>query len=410
MFAGVQLLAITADRLKQFAFISMVGILAPGSSADLLLLNLFMQLPILAFTPLVGAMLDRWNKSDAIVGACIARAALLLAVPSLFGWSGSIYALYAAAAVLSIADLMFGPARAAMLPEVVAPERLLRANAVFWVLGVIGTMAGLLGGGWMFDFLSWESTFYANSLVYLAAATVMLPVMIIVGQRRDGPARGARSARGPVAAIREVFESVADSVRLIRADQHIAVSLITQSALFAMGGVLAVIAVARVQELAPADERAVFLGIIGAALVLGMIIGSGVLALLRERVSVERTIAVATIVSGVAIAGLGRTEHLMPLCIWAGVLGLAISPVFVVTETLIQRQSPRGHLGRVFAAREALIKTAYLGAAVLATGINAIVSKASILVALGLFLALLGVVLERTRWLRTDETEEQEGS
>jgi MFS family permease len=100
----------------------------------------------------------------------------------------------------------------------------------------------------------------------------------------------------------------------------------------------------------------------------------------------------------------------MPLCIWAGVLGLAISPVFVVTETLIQRQSPRGHLGRVFAAREALIKTAYLGAAVLATGINAIVSKASILVALGLFLALLGVVLERTRWLRTDETEEQEGS
>jgi hypothetical protein len=304
---------------------------------------------------------------------------------------------------------MFGPARAAMLPEVVAPERLLRANAIFWVLGVIGTMAGLLGGGWMIDFLSWEATFYANSLVYLAAATVMVPVMLLVGQRRGTVAKEAREARGPVAAIREVVVSVADSVRLIRTDQHIAVSLITQSALFAMGGVLAVIAVARVQELAPADERAVFLGVIGAALVLGMIVGSGVLALLRERVSVERTIAVATIVSGVAITGLGRTEHLVPLCVWAGVLGLAISPVFVVTETLIQRQSPRGHLGRVFAAREALIKTAYLGTAILATGANAIVSKASILVALGLFLALLGVVLERTRWLRTDETEEQEG-
>jgi len=35
--------------------------------------------------------------------------------------------------------------------------------------------------------------------------------------------------------------------------------------------------------------------------------------------------------------------------------------------------------------------------------VNTFVSKGSILVALGLFLALLGVILERTQWLRLEK-------
>jgi len=91
------------------------------------------------------------------------------------------------------------------------------------------------------------------------------------------------------------------------------------------------------------------------------------------------------------------------MCIWACVLGISISPVFIVTETLMQSASPRQFTGRVFAAREALIKAAFIAAAALATLVNTFVSKGSILVALGLFLALLGVILERTQWLRLEK-------
>lgn len=412
MFSAVQLLAVSSDRLKQFLFISMVGVIAPGSSSELLKLNLFFQVPMLVFTPLVGALLDRWNKADSIVGACIVRAAILLAGPPLYALTGTIYSIYAIAAVLSVADLVFGPARSALLPEIVAPDRLLRVNAVFWVLGVLATLVGLLGGGWLFDYLSWQSSFYANSIGYLAAAVAMIPVVVIHSRHRPARPAGLRGldARGPVAAVRALAAAVADSVRLIHTDRHIGVSLTTQSALFAMGGALSVIAVARVQELAPPDTRAFFLAVVGASLVVGMTVGAGALGVVRGRVSVRRTVAVATIVSGVGIAGLGRAGTLMPLCIWAGVVGIAISPVFVVTETLIQHKSPPEHLGRVFAAREALIKTGYLAAAALGTLVNAFVSKSSILVSLGLFLALLGVVLERTRWLTTDELEERKGT
>jgi len=59
----------------------------------------------------------------------------------------------------------------------------------------------------------------------------------------------------------------------------------------------------------------------------------------------------------------------------------------------------------VFAAREALIKAAYIAAAVLATAADAVVGKTGLLVGMGLFLALLGVILERTRWLRSEKPE-----
>jgi MFS family permease len=341
---------------------------------------------------------------------CVVRSAILLLTVPLYAWSGTMVSLYSVVAVLAVADLVFGPARSALLPELVRAGRLLRANAILWVLGVIGTLVGLLGGGWLFDYLSWESSFYANSLGYLCAAAVMVPVAVLYRRSRPVPLARRRSAPGPLATVADLARAVADSVRLIRTDRHIAVSLCTQTALFAMGGVLSVIAVARIQELAPAEGRALFLALVGAALVVGMIAGSGILGLFRGRVSVQRTIAVATIISGVGVTGLGRTETLLPLSIWGGVLGLAVSPVFVVTETLIQHKSPREHLGRVFTAREALIKTAYLAAAAAGTLVNAFISKPSILVTLGLFLALLGVVLERTRWLTTDELEEQEGT
>jgi len=397
------MLATGADRLKQFSLIGMVGLYAPGSSVELLKLNLFMQVPMLLFTPLIGALLDRWSKAGAIVIACFFRAALVVAVPALFNWTHSPYSLYMAAFVLSLADLTFGPARAAILPEIAAQERLLRLNAVFWTLSIVATLGGLLFGGWLFDFRSWESTFYVDSAVYVAAAIAMIPVLFLHAGHRSTDEPLVKH-RDPGHTVRAVHKAIADGVRLIRADRYIAVSLLTQSSLFAVGGALSVIAVARVQEVAQV-ERAFFLAQVGAALLFGLVIGAGISGFARSRARADHVISVSALLAGVAIAGVGRTETIIPMSIWAALLGASMSPPFVITETVIQRNTPREFLGRVFAAREALIKAAFLAAAVLATVANQFYSKPSILVALGLFLALLGVVLERTRWLKAQPTD-----
>ena len=51
---AVQFVALLGDRLKQFTLVGMLGLLAPGSSFELLKLTLFSQVPILLFTPLAG--------------------------------------------------------------------------------------------------------------------------------------------------------------------------------------------------------------------------------------------------------------------------------------------------------------------------------------------------------------------
>ncbi len=380
----------------------MVGEYAPGSAFELLKLNLLMQLPMVIFTPLLGTFLDRWSKSTAILIACAFRAIIVATIPSIFEMNESLNALYAIAFVLSMADLVFGPARSALMPELVEKNRLLEVNAWFWAIGVFAALIGFLGGGWMIDFRSWQMSFYVDAISYAVAAVLMLPFALL--HRFDGHAAVLESTENPSNPVKAIHRAVIDAFRLLRQDRNIAIGLLTQAALFAVGGVLSIIAVSRIQEVAN-DGRAFFLGIIAAATVAGLILGSWLAGVFRERSSVQRTVSVSAILGGVAITGIGRTESLIPLCIWGALMGLSLSPAFIYTETLIQKHSPPEFLGRVFAGREALVKTAFILTAVLSTLATTVYSKSTILVALGLFLALLGVVLERTRWLKPESDD-----
>jgi MFS family permease len=397
---AVQFAALFADRLKQFSLVAMVGLLAPGSSLDLLKLTLFSQVPILVFTPLAGALIDRWNKPLTILAACVCRAVILLAVPAMYLRTHSLDTFFAAACAMAFFDLLFAPARSALLPEVVSPERLLGANAAFWTLGVVGTLLGFVGGGWLFDAYSWQTSFHADAILYVLAAALMLPLAFM--RRFPRPTLATRaSLRDGLAYLRT---SARDVLSLMRESRELRASLLAQTGLFAVGGLLSIVAVARIQEVAP-DGSASFLSRIGASFIGGLIVGAFTALPFRDTRVPERTVSVGAMVAGVAITGLGRTTALAPMCMWAALLGASISPVFVVTETLMQKASPRQFTGRVFAARESLIKAAYIAAAVLSTVLDAVVGKTRLMVGMGLFLALLGVILERTGWLKTEKSE-----
>lgn len=397
IFAISQLVSIFADRLKQFSLVGMVGLVDPGSSTALLGISICMHLPMLLCAPLFGALLDRWNRSGVIVTVDIIRAALIVTIPPLFGWTGSIYSIYFPVVFIAVADLMFSPARSALIPALTEPKHLLHVNAVFWGLGIVGTLFGFVLGGWLFDYRTWQSSFNTNAAAYALAGIIMLPVLLL---HREG--RTKRDASAPrlsfPESVHEVVRSIRDGVLLIRGNYHVAVCLVTQTVTFALGGVMYVIAIARIQGLFP-PGKTIYLSVITTCLLVGLLVGSWIASFFKNRTTTQRTIAVASLLSGVSIAGIARTETIIPLSIWATILGLSISPVFIFTETLLQKNIPDDFRGRVFSTREVLIKVAFLGSAVVATAVSALISKAAILTAIGLFLALLGVALERTKWL-----------
>ncbi|MDH3214749.1 MAG: hypothetical protein OEN01_00485, partial [Candidatus Krumholzibacteria bacterium] len=81
-------------------------------------------------------------------------------------------------------------------------------------------------------------------------------------------------------------------------------------------------------------------------------------------------------------------------------MGLCVSPVAIVTETLLQVETPEAFRGRIFSTREILTKTAFLITSFLATLANAFVGKDMIMVAVGVFLAVMGVLLLRKKFLK----------
>jgi MFS family permease len=391
--------SIFADRLKQFSLVGMVGLINPGSSAELLRLSLFMHLPMLFLAPLFGALLDRWNKSGVITIVDMLRAFLVLAIPIAYTKLGSIYAIYLPVLVISMADLLFAPARSALIPALCEPRRLLHINAVFWGLGIVGTLAGFLLGGWLFDYRSWQGSFQTDAASYAVAALFMLPVLLLRRGQRSAVQPKARRRPTIEESVKEVARSIVEGIVLIRQKQHIGVWLITQSALFALGGFIYVIAIARIQELFP-PGKTIYLSVVTTCFLAGLLLGSWIAGAYRDRTASQRTIAVATLLTGVSIVGIGRTETIVPMSVWTVLLGLAISPVFILTETLLQSHIPEDFRGRVFSTREVMIKAAFLGVAVVATAVNTLVSKATMLMSVGLFLAMLGVVLERSKWLK----------
>jgi MFS family permease len=370
----------------------------PGSSAELLQLGLVMHLPMLLFAPLFGALLDRWNKPAVIVIVDVIRAGLVAMIPIAFGWTGSIYSVYFVVLFISLGDLLFSPARSSLIPLLARPNQLLQVNAVFWGLGIVGTLSGFLLTGWFFDYRVWQDSFYGDAAAYAVAGLLLLPVLWLYRPDRTEPVKPPRKRPTVGESVREVAVAITDGFRLIRQNRTIAVCLVAQSCVFAFGGVIYVIGVSHVQEVFP-PGKTIYLSIVSVCLLLGLLLGSWIAGYFRNRTTSARTIAVASLLSGVAVVGIGRTDTLIPMSIWTTVIGLATSPVFIFTETLLQRHSPDDFRGRVFATREVMIKAAFLAASAVATGINTIVSKSVILMAVGLFLALLGVLLERMKWL-----------
>ena len=134
-FVFAQLITIFGDRLHQFSVVGMIGRMEPGSSVELFQFSLFIHLPALFFAPILGSIIDRSNKVAVLIGVDVVRGLVVLGIPALFHWMGSLYAFYVPVFFLSLANLLFSPAKSAVIPELFGTEKLLKINATLWSVG-----------------------------------------------------------------------------------------------------------------------------------------------------------------------------------------------------------------------------------------------------------------------------------
>ena len=398
-FTVAQLISLLGDRLHQFSVIGMIGRVAPGSSFELFQFALFSHVPVLLFAPLFGRFIDRANRATVLVVVDIIRGLIVVAVPVLYRATGSLYAFYVTVFFLSLANLLFAPAKSAAIPEYFGRLRLLRVNSILWGIGIVGTIGGFLIGGWLFDYHSWELSFYSDAASYLVSVVFLLPLLWLP-RRPESPAPEDTGAPAPP---RPPFGGPSGSFRealaLLRSDQRVASGMILQTCLLGVFGVLYVAGIARVQEVLPAGKT-MYLSAIAVAGTIGLLVGSVLTEVTQGKVRLGRLIAASAVILGFAMIGVSQSRSFAALIAWTALMGFFFSPIMVVSETLLQTHTPAQFRGRVFAAREVAVKVAFLATSLAATLSAAVVDKSVIILVTGVLLAVLGVWIERKNYLR----------
>ncbi|MFQ5512360.1 MAG: hypothetical protein ACE5EO_10995, partial [Candidatus Krumholzibacteriia bacterium] len=136
------------------------------------------------------------------------------------------------------------------------------------------------------------------------------------------------------------------------------------------------------------------------AATVGLLAGTGVTTLLRRWISSNRIIAHSTLLFAVTWFGIAGARGLVWMVTWSFLMGVALTPIFVITETLLQTHTPRSFRGRVFSSREVVTRTAFLALSMVAAFTGELFDKAVIMVLLGVILAGTGIVLEKKDFLK----------
>ena len=157
---------------------------------------------ILGFLPgRMGRLSDRLGRAPLMAIGLVISAATSYALPSLssLGWFVAIFALNALGIVTAT------PAQKAMVGDLTPRERWGRAFGLYTFTASLGTAAGPLLGGWLYDQVGQAMPFYANAALLVVSA--LWTMLMLSGVRAHGFSLTAVAARMVRAALAVVQRS-----------------------------------------------------------------------------------------------------------------------------------------------------------------------------------------------------------
>lgn len=361
-------LAIILYTLDRFREVSLVGWVAFASLA-----------PGLAISPLAGALLDRIGATRAIAIDLVASAALLFVlVGASAGGALTPLLLLALVALFSLTSPLGAAAIRVLIPSLVPPDALDRANALdagsYAVVDVVGPAVA----GALFGFIGAHACLLTIGILYLLAAVALLPLTRAPSPRHDS--RPGTLLGEATAGVHHVFRH--PTLRGLA----IGYSLYQVS----MGILIVVVPILLVREIGVGAQAEAATGglfaLAGLAGGLGALMTGQLRTVDRER----QFIVLGTFVTAVAIFPLGALFGLTGLVIAVALVGFCAGQVDVGLLSLRQRRTEPAWLGRVLAVSMSLnLSGLPLGSAVggvlvahSATAALAIAALASVLAAI----------------------------
>lgn len=363
------------DHLSEMALLKTQNALSPGVDVTTLTARItFVFFMPFLLAPLTGALADRFSRRGLMVTADLVRGAAMMAMAAMIAWTspwGS-WGPFAPLLMVGLFAAVFSPARSALLPTLIRPDQLVRANAMLSGLGIIATMAAAKVGGVLADRYDPIVAFRIDAATFLASAVLLL---LLWPPRRAGSeslhtplaprpvSLGARQTSQP-----SIWKELLGGFRYARSHRHV-MELLGVAALVWFCGPL-------VNSVIPAVVRDVYHGTYSAMsnyrafLGLGFVIGAILMTLLGNalRGGIAITWGLFGISASIAIFAMSVFLPIHPDKLAAvGAIGVILAGMFAVGvmasfSSLLQRTVSDRFRGRVFGVQDICCTIAILTA------------------------------------------------
>jgi MFS family permease len=371
-----QFISQIGDRLAALAFPWLVYS-ATGSALGTGAVFALYTLPYVLFGAVAGVAVDRLDKRRLMIAVDLIRAALVLAVPLVAG--RSLPAVFILSFAISTASVFFDPAKLAILPEIVPPGRLLRANSL---LSTGENLTEILG--WAFAGLLLASV--STSLAFqLDAVTFAVSAVALLLMRYRAPVRAAA-----VNTARAYWGELREGIRFLGSDRGLRTNTIM--IVVCVAGLGAAYPLTFLFAVDVLDGGAGAFGALEAAVGAGFLAGSLTLVALASRVQKGRAMILGLAVMGACLALVATTESVWVAAVPFVIFGIANAVVLIAIDTYLQQRVPQGMRGRVLGTRFTLTQGMYALSVLVGGALAGLIDVRVLFIVAGAIVALSALV------------------
>jgi MFS family permease len=379
------------DRIAAIALYLLIYRLS-GDPMDLGILAATQIVPAIVLGPVAGLVCDRRSRRGVMIVSDLISAVVVAAVP-LVQTPGQVYAL---AVLLGCGRQFTGPARMALLPDVVGRELLGGANSLLMLTRNVVLLVGPAVGGALVAWQGTDPAFWTDAVTFVASAAVL--TFGLASTREEGALALASAAGGaasepigltePTAPSRTLGDRVSELWRDAMAGLSGVWSHAGLRVAFGFFAILTFVTamqqplvVVFVKDVLAGSDRD--LGFIIAAAGLGGILGALMGGVAVGRRHPLRVIALLTALDGVLLLvfALNR-DVVVALLLFAG-FGALATLAQIALATFLQRMAPDDRRGRTFGWLGTVVGPLSLAAVFLGPWLAGLVGVVVVLAACG---------------------------
>jgi len=373
------------------ALIAFVYWKAPGSAIEIAKILSFTIIPVFLIGPLAGVYVDRWDRRRTMYACDLSRAALVLTIPLFLFYTKYMSPIYLIIFVVFCIGRFFVPAKLSIIPDLVDKKDLLIANSLVHITGMIAAILGFGISGVLVEWWGPEKGFYLDALSFLVSGALIF----LITKRSTASMDLKKVSQEIVEVIKKsVIQEIKDGILYFVNNKDIRFTAGVTFILWSALGAIYVVLIVFVQKTLHSATKD--LGLLVMFLGIGLFLGSLIYGRFGQRLSHYKTIFTSLILSGIMLVVFALTIQRYPYFLIAALLsfllGLLVSPIMIVSNTIIHNVSDNEMRGKIFSSMEIVMHLGFLLFMFISGLLAERFSHTLILVIVGCLFSVLGII------------------